>query len=399
MGKTIKFTLFLDFSFTVFFTLLSLGKLGLQFSSLPFLIKSILSNVLYTAIDKEIAPSCSYLFYSLVTIQASWDELEERVCQRLLNTVRKNKNNLTKKVRVVVQAHCFIISFLIFLLLKDLSNSLFSVALLSFDFDLSKNCKKTTALIEIHRLLLEIHFRLVNSGEEKDFSDEQQRQLAIYFETLSLLPEERRKTILGNKETTAIPLYSTTTQVPNPTPDHLRISKMIVASLRMEKAENPLELVNEFCGLTSRVFPVDIAVRDRKTGKLLLFVELDGGRFHYQQQSSSSSTSGGLQTLKRAHQLKTKLYEHYYPGVPLKRIRLSFQSNQTYATEILQTIRKAAFRVDDNPFNVLSGLAAMQLSWNELSDGECDHLLEKLKDCQGQLINPVKQTFSLINFI
>jgi hypothetical protein len=277
----------------------------------------------------------------------------------------------------------YIFLSLSYCLLKDLCNSLFSLALLSFDFDVTKQRKKTAVLIELHRLLLEIHFRLVDSGGVKGFSDEQQNQLAIYFETLSLLPKDQRKTILGNKKTTAIPLYSTSTQFPTPTPDHLQISTMIIASLRKEKTENPVELVNEFCGLKSSVFPVDIAVRDLNTQKLLLFVELDGGRFHYQR------SSGGSQNLNRAHQLKTKLYEHYYPGVPLKRIPLSFQSNETYAMEILQTIRRTAFQVDDNPFNVLSGLAAMQLSWNELSDGECDHLFENLKDCQGQLINPV----------
>jgi hypothetical protein len=94
-----------------------------------------------------------------------------------------------------------------------------------------------------------------------------------------------------------------------------------------------LVVEDEFHGLQSEVFPVDIAVKDKKSGKIVLFVELVGQRFHY------IKGIEGKQLLKRRNELKAKLYEFHYPGVPLKEILLDGKrSNEENAKELREII-------------------------------------------------------------
>jgi hypothetical protein len=200
--------------------------------------------------------------------------------------------------------------------------------LLSFDDDLSKKDKKTDSLLSIHRLLLNIYWKLVVSEDlhEKQFES----QLAIYFEYMRILPEDQRKTILG--ESKEIPFYINLQETIS-TNDHRILSDELRRQLKQTEDLSGLVIEDEFRGLQSGVFPVDIAVKDKKSGKIVLFVELDGQRFHYIKGIEEN------QLLKRSDELKAKLYEFHYPGVPLKRILLDgTKSNKEYAKEAREMI-------------------------------------------------------------
>jgi hypothetical protein len=201
---------------------------------------------------------------------------------------------------------------------------LFSVALLSFDYNFSKNEKKSSSsLLAIHRLL-------VDTLEGRNISLPQAlSQVAVYFEYLATLPVEQQKVILGNNK---IPCFIDSRH-PAASPDHRDISTELRRLINETEDFPELVVQDEFHGLKSGVFPVDLTVKDKKTGKILLFVELDGEQFHY-----IKGVDGKL-LLKRSNELKARLYEYNYPGVPLKRIRMDgTRSNEEDAKEILQTV-------------------------------------------------------------
>jgi hypothetical protein len=213
---------------------------------------------------------------------------------------------------------------------------LFSLVLLSFDDDLSQKDKKTDSLLSIHRLLLNLYWKLV--GREDLHEKEFESQMAIYFEYLRTLSEDQKNTVLGyNKD---IPSFINLREMVS-TKDHRRISNELRRQLNQTNGLSELLVENEFYGLKSGVFPVDIAVKDKNSGKILLFVELDGQRFHYIKGIEEK------QMLKRNAQLKAKLYEFHYPGVPLKRVLLdNTTTNKEHAKEVREMIN---LLVSNNP--------------------------------------------------
>jgi hypothetical protein len=202
---------------------------------------------------------------------------------------------------------------------------LFSLALLSFDYNFSKNEKKTdSSLLAIHRLLVDgLRGRNITLVQHNS-------QLAIYFEYLTTLPAEQQKVILGNNK---IPSFIDS-QHPPASSDHRDISTQLRRLIKETEEFSERVVEEEFRGLKSGVFPVDLTVKDKnKSGKILLFVEFEGEQFHY------IKGVEGKRLLMRNDELKAKLYEYHYPGVPLKRIRMDgTRSHEERAKEIFLQI-------------------------------------------------------------
>jgi hypothetical protein len=196
--------------------------------------------------------------------------------------------------------------------------------LLSFDYNFSRNDKKSSSsLLAIHRLL-------VDTLEGRTFTSiRANSQVVIYFEYLTTLPAEKQKIILGNNKIASF----IDSRHPPASPDHRKVSTELRRLIKETEEFSDLVAEDEFHGLKSGVFPMDLVVKDKKSGKVLLFVELDGEQFHY-----IKGIDGKL-LLKRSNELKARLYEYNYPGVPLKRIRMDgTRSTEEDAKEILQTV-------------------------------------------------------------
>jgi hypothetical protein len=196
--------------------------------------------------------------------------------------------------------------------------------LLSFDCNFAKSEKKTdSSLSAIHRLL-------VDGLRGRNFTSIQHNsQLAIYFEYLATLPAEQQKVILGNNK---IPSFIDSRHR-TASSDHRKVSTELRRLIKETEEFSDLVVQDEFRGLKSGVFPMDLTVKDKKTGKILLFVELEGEQFHY-----IKGIDGKL-LLKRNGELKARLYEYHYPGVPLKRIRMDgTRSHKERAKEIFLQI-------------------------------------------------------------
>jgi hypothetical protein len=115
----------------------------------------------------------------------------------------------------------------------------------------------------------------MNSKEET--SVQHNSQFAIYFEYLTTLSAKHQKVILGyNKIPNFIDSRHRTASC-----DHHDISTELRRLIKETEEFSELEVEDEFHGLKSGVFPMDLTVKDRKTGKILLVVELDGEQFHY----------------------------------------------------------------------------------------------------------------------
>jgi hypothetical protein len=203
-----------------------------------------------------------------------------------------------------------------------LSGILRSIAFLCFDYDLAKEDKdrKAKSLMEIQTLLVNAYFGIV---EKIHFLEKEEGKLAVYFTYLWVfVPKEQRNQILGtdadgNQRKT--PLYTNST---NDGSFRHRAQKRVSDELRrrLQAAEEEgkelegLIVEDEFDGLESGFFPVDIAIR-KKDNELLLFAEIDGEQYHYYE-----GEIAGKMLLRRSSELKRRLYQHYYPNVPMKRV-------------------------------------------------------------------------------
>src|SRR5689334_18780763 len=71
---------------------------------------------------------------------------------------------------------------------------MYALTLLSYDIDYSKKSEKTDWLIEMNQLLFRA---LKNEFKPKQATIEEKDQVAVFFENLRRLPEEEKKSILG----------------------------------------------------------------------------------------------------------------------------------------------------------------------------------------------------------
>jgi hypothetical protein len=233
--------------------------------------------------------------------------------------------------------------------------------MLSFDFDLSQQnhdktkhtMKRAEALIEIQTILLEMYSELFGTVS---FSLEKKRQLAIYFEYLNTLPEELQQRMISNSNSggvdprTALPDY-TLPRLSTITKDEQQILDELQTILKIQERQEDQQgrffsdriiLENEFRGLKTGVFPMKLVVKDRKTGKILLFIELEGEIFNTKSETGEGTTLPTETAIKekRENELKEKLYKFQYLRVPLKRIQLSFRPVKDTAKEILEEIKQ-----------------------------------------------------------
>jgi hypothetical protein len=215
----------------------------------------------------------------------------------------------------------------------------YAMTLLSFDYDLSNTSRKTEILFEIHRYLWDIHTRLEGTFA---LSHEINHKLSMYFEYLSILPEEQRKKITGEGE---LPLY-----ICGDGNKHSKLQQTISEDLKnflvsegIGKKLSELMIDDHFHGLKSRIFPIDMAVKDKSTAEILLFLVLGSERNRYMKRA------GGEIRLIRKQLLKEKLYSYHFPSVPLKRIVLNKnRSSNSYIQEILQTIQEVMEKKETN---------------------------------------------------
>jgi hypothetical protein len=144
---------------------------------------------------------------------------------------------------------------------------MYALTILSYDSDLSKNDQKMTWLIEMHRMLL----KAMKDRFEPDLATvESKDSVALYFENLKRLPDETRKTILGE-----LSLPRVKAKEPSePSHTHQRIS----ALMRRTFAENKKDfiVVDEESGLKSGILPMDITIKDGTGKRIISFIEIDG---------------------------------------------------------------------------------------------------------------------------
>jgi hypothetical protein len=126
------------------------------------------------------------------------------------------------------------------MIFMDLANSLFSLALLSFDYRFSKNEKKTNSS------LLVIHHLLVDGLEGRNIICPQAiSQVAIYFEYLTTLPAEQQEVILENNK---VPSFIDS-QLPTTSSDHRKVSTELRRLIKETEEFSDLMVEDEFRGL------------------------------------------------------------------------------------------------------------------------------------------------------
>jgi hypothetical protein len=115
-----------------------------------------------------------------------------------------------------------------------------------------------------------------------------------------------------------------------PSKDHSEISKELGKVLQEENIQ--FQIIDEFQGLESRWFPVDIALMDSNKN-IKGFVEVIGPH-HY------IVTKGGKRILRRDDELKKKLYQFHYPGVPLLAIDLRGEKKTVFMKELKNWLKR-----------------------------------------------------------
>jgi hypothetical protein len=202
---------------------------------------------------------------------------------------------------------------------------MFALTMISFDHDLSKKSVKSELLLEMHAMLFRIFQERFRDEEAKlkDIS-----QLAIYFENLKTLSAEQKNRITGGKG--IIPSFIDRQELGIPSKGHSEISKELVRVLQEENLN--FQIIDEFEGLESRSFPMDIALMDNNKN-IKGFVEVNGPH-HY------IRTKEGRRIHKRDDELKKKLYQFHYPGVPLFAIDLRGEKKSVFMKELKNWVKR-----------------------------------------------------------
>lgn len=189
-----------------------------------------------------------------------------------------------------------------------------------------------------------LHFALIqrllvlNHGS-KSLSNEAQSQLAVYFEWLNTFPSSFLAKLLQQLNLQTLPVVQNPF-LPSASSTQFKFSKALTARVhqRIERyfqegkitEEQRRSLLNircidEFKGLKSGIFCIDIAITLDDEGKaVLLFVEIDGN-YHQHTKVKRRTEDGKVEeilTIDTKDQLKEYLYRHYYKTVPLKRMSI-----------------------------------------------------------------------------
>jgi hypothetical protein len=196
---------------------------------------------------------------------------------------------------------------------------MFALTMISFDQDLSKKSVKSELWLEIHTIFFRIFQERFREEEAKleDIS-----QFAIYFENLKTLSANQKNRITGGN--VVLPSFIDRREVALPSKVHSEISKELDRVLQEENLN--FQIIDEFQGLESRSFPIDIALMDSNKN-IKGFVEVNGPH-HY------IRTKEGKRIPKREDELKKKLYQFHYPGVPLLAIDLRGEKKSVFMKEL-----------------------------------------------------------------
>jgi hypothetical protein len=81
-----------------YFFLSRLGKLGFYYSSIPLSTKRVLSDWIYETRNDGTAHGCSSILSGLAGMEASWDQIEEKTCQGILEKIKNAKENFNLHV-------------------------------------------------------------------------------------------------------------------------------------------------------------------------------------------------------------------------------------------------------------------------------------------------------------
>ncbi len=187
------------------------------------------------------------------------------------------------------------------------------------------------------RRYYEIEKKSEGKGKAKEevFSEEALSQLSVYLSWLETLPSSSLPSLLQSLQQDKL-LNIATSKMHKPSATHKRLSDRLRVAWReriekevaagkiseefKEKVMN-VKIVDEYIGLSRKVFPMDIAVVQDVVGgvsggkeeKVLLFIEIDGD-YH-----KHTVKEGALKIFDTKDQLKEYLYGEKYKGVGIER--------------------------------------------------------------------------------
>ena len=317
------------------------------------------------------------LFTGLSNMEISWDQLASHGGSHLHVLLRRliEKINSEKMDRVCI------------------SNLMQSFTLISFDSRCLQNTTNTNTtdmdrpldanLIAIHQLLLDHYERLGFRSTDFLEASAELTLLAMYREAFLVLPPEyQRAIILRSSENGRTSLKRRKIPILPALPE-VEVSELQkrlllhleqdIAKLPIQWKENRFSLINQFEGLKTGVFPMNIALQDK--GKVKILIEIDSSIDHVILKKVNDPTNSLNVTavsddqekndreigqegkndqkdhsaeedipvtaeekaaeirklvvpivrevrLKRAHLLKIHLYQHYFPDVPCYRVQM-----------------------------------------------------------------------------
>jgi hypothetical protein len=253
-------------------------------NSLP---KDVLSTAFVNCADKFNSQEAANSIYGFAVVDVAWDDLSVEVHEAIEHTVLRAVTKFT---------------------IQEMSNLMYSLALLTFDADSSAfasavdeqingslpHTQSENILLNVHSALLKLFVELDQATYYKENFD----QFGVYFAFMRAWPggEKLVLSLLGEIPSTTGP----TATIPSWL--HTRTIESTMSWLN-----GRFSVQHEFNGLNG-VFPVDAGIFFND--KLLVFIEVDG-EFHYK----------GIQQLRRKDRLKEFLYRHAFPNIPLYRIR------------------------------------------------------------------------------
>ena len=203
-------------------------------------------------------------------------------------------------------------------------------------------------------------------GKRGVFSDEALSQFSVYLSWLETLPSSSLSSLLQALQQDKLPDIEDP-QITHPSSTHKRLSDslrglwrdMIEKEVREgkmseEKKERMMKvkMVDEYIGLSRKVFPMDIAVVEEVVGlggekeeKVWLFIEIDGD-YHKHTRTSKEMKDRGVKPVGKIldikDQLKEYLYGEKYKGVPVRRydVKEVIVNSESVVKEVVKELWK-----------------------------------------------------------
>ncbi len=180
-------------------------------------------------------------------------------------------------------------------------------------------------------------------GKGATFLKEDLSQLSLYLSWLDTLPSSSLSSLLQSLQQDKLPDIEDP-RITQPSSTHKRFSDSLrgvwrdmiekevrEGTLSEEKKERMMKvkMVDEYIGLSRKVFPMDIAVVEEVVGlggekeeKVWLFIEIDGDYHNHTlkfKRMKDGSVKPAGKILATVDQLKVYLYDEKYTNVPVRR--------------------------------------------------------------------------------